>query len=297
MVSSKMFVPAGTQIDSNEPQYPFLDLMNAEELGQVLSLFFPIIKLDKKTYMLGVERKTIVAKDEKLFIKTPEGYITLESYIDIECIDGSLQIEKTIRDLRKPFKQVVVLHLRGHQAAKAIVSSYEATDSPDQELFLAVIARLRAEPGLLKAMKEGKGEKRKFAAQASRRDSEAELRSSRVYSTPRASSQKSIEPSPRARDQGRFSHPKNMTQLPRTLFSKVLIEDESPPTMPRKSFTEKKVELMATQPAGLTTSGLLSFQQIEEEETPRTAKKSFVGSMGGVSPTLKKMNAKALTSS
>ena len=88
--------------------------MNAEELGQVLSLFFPIIKLDKKTYMLGVERKTIVAKDEKLFIKTPEGYITLESYIDIECIDGSLQIEKTIRDLRKPFKQVVVLHLRGH---------------------------------------------------------------------------------------------------------------------------------------------------------------------------------------
>ena len=135
--------PFNSAENSSSSKHQFIDIMTETELCEVLELYFPIIKLDKKTYMIGVERKVIQTKNEKLFIKTLEGYIPLERYIKLECIDGSLQIEKTIRDLMKTFKQVVILHMLGHKATPAIISNYEAVENINQEIFLAIISRLR----------------------------------------------------------------------------------------------------------------------------------------------------------
>ena len=43
----------------------------------------------------------------------------------------------------KTFKQVVILHMLGHKATPAIISNYEAVENINQEIFLAIISRLR----------------------------------------------------------------------------------------------------------------------------------------------------------
>ena len=106
-------------------KYAFLDKMTHAELEQVLSLYFPIIKLEKRVYMIGLERHAILPRDERLFIKTLVGYISLDVVIGLDCLDDCLVLAKTINDLLKPFKQVVTLHLQGHKASPDVINKYE----------------------------------------------------------------------------------------------------------------------------------------------------------------------------
>ena len=46
----------------------------------------------------------------------------------------------------KKFKKVVVIHLLGHKANPAIISNYEANEDVNEEIFLAIITRLREHP-------------------------------------------------------------------------------------------------------------------------------------------------------
>ena len=99
--------------------------MSHEELEQVLSIYFPIIKLEKRVYMIGLERHNILPKDDRLFIKTLVGYISLDVVIGLDCLDDCLVLTKTMNDLMKKFKQVVILHLQGHKASPEVISQYE----------------------------------------------------------------------------------------------------------------------------------------------------------------------------
>ena len=99
--------------------------MTHSELEQVLKLYFPIIKLEQRTYMVGLERHTIFSRDDRLYIKTLIGYISLDVVIGLDCLDDCMVLAKTIKDLIKPFKQVVSLHLRGHKASPEVISKYE----------------------------------------------------------------------------------------------------------------------------------------------------------------------------
>ena len=112
-------------VDESICKYAFLDQMSHSELEQVLSLYFPIIKLEKRTHMIGLERHTILPRDDRLFIKTLVGYISLDVVIGLDCLDDCLVLAKTINDLLKPFKQVVVLHLQGHKATPEVIRNYE----------------------------------------------------------------------------------------------------------------------------------------------------------------------------
>ena len=51
--------PFNSAENSSSSKHQFIDIMTETELCEVLELYFPIIKLDKKTYMIGVERKVI----------------------------------------------------------------------------------------------------------------------------------------------------------------------------------------------------------------------------------------------
>lgn len=106
-------------------KYAFLDCMSHAELEQVLSIYFPIIKLEKRVYMVGLERHNIIPKDDRLNIKTLVGYISLDVTIGLDCLDDCLNLTKTMNDLLKTFKQVVILHLQGHKASLEVVSKYE----------------------------------------------------------------------------------------------------------------------------------------------------------------------------
>lgn len=61
--------------------------------------------------MIGLERHDIKTKDERLFIKTLVGYISLDVVIGLDSLDDCLVLAKTINDLLKPFNKVVALHL------------------------------------------------------------------------------------------------------------------------------------------------------------------------------------------
>ena len=89
-------------------------------------------------------------KNDRLVIKTLEGYIPLDVYIKLECVDGSLQIEEKMRALFKTFNKVVILHLLGHKANQSIISNYEEIENINQEVFLAIVKRLRESPEKLK---------------------------------------------------------------------------------------------------------------------------------------------------
>ena len=78
--------------------------MTDTEMHEVLMAYLPLIKLSKKTYMIGTERKQIQEKDGRLVVKTVDGYITLGIHIKLESIDCCLAIEKTMHDLLKSFK-------------------------------------------------------------------------------------------------------------------------------------------------------------------------------------------------
>ena len=112
-------------------KYAFLDSMSEAELEMVLRLYFPVIKLARRTYMVGLERHDIKTKDERLFIKTLVGYISLDVVIGLDCIDDCLVLAKTINDLLKPFKQVVSLHLKGHRASAEVIKEYEESQDLD----------------------------------------------------------------------------------------------------------------------------------------------------------------------
>ena len=122
MVSAKMALTVTKQtsdpfcVEAGVEKLAFLDGMDHAELEQILRIYHPIIKLESKTYMIGLERVTIIHRDGSLFIKTLVGYITLEAMIGLDCLDDCLILAKTCNDLRKPLKQVVLLHLRGHKA-------------------------------------------------------------------------------------------------------------------------------------------------------------------------------------
>ena len=106
-------------------KYAFLDYMTQSELEKVLTLYFPIIKLTWRTYMIGLERHAILPRDDRIFIKTLVGYISLDTIINLDTLDDCLVLAKTINDLLKPLKQVVVLHLQGHKASREVISKYE----------------------------------------------------------------------------------------------------------------------------------------------------------------------------
>ena len=120
----------------------FLKNMNHAELEQILRLYYPIIKLEPKTYMIGLERVTIIHKDGALFIRTILGYITLEAMIGLDCLDDCLILAKTCDDLLKPFKQVVLIHLRGHKASDEIIKRYEESQSLNSEILKEIITQL-----------------------------------------------------------------------------------------------------------------------------------------------------------
>ena len=124
----------------------FLDAMSDFELRDILMAYLPIIKLGKHTYMIGTERKQIKEKDGRLVVKTVDGYITLDVHIKLECIECCLAIEKTMHDLLKSFKQVVLIHLQGHKADQSIINAVKESENTNYEVFIAIIKRLRANP-------------------------------------------------------------------------------------------------------------------------------------------------------
>ena len=81
--------------------------MSESELEKVLRIYYPIIKLEKGTYMIGLEQHVIIPKNDRLVIKTLVGEIELNVKVALDCIDDSLVLAKTINELVKPFKQVV----------------------------------------------------------------------------------------------------------------------------------------------------------------------------------------------
>ena len=122
MVKTKMALTVTKQtsdpftVEPSVEKLAFLNGMNHSDLEQILRIYHPIIKLESKTYMIGLERVTIIHRDGSLFIKTLVGYITLEAMIGLDCLDDCLILSKTCNDLIKPLKQVILLHLRGHKA-------------------------------------------------------------------------------------------------------------------------------------------------------------------------------------
>ena len=116
--------------------------MTHAELEQILRIYYPIIKLEPKTYMIGLERVKIIHKDEKLFIKTILGYMKLDAMIGLDCLDDCLILAKTCDDLLKSFKQVVLIHLRGHKASEETIKRYEESIGLNGEILKEIIKLL-----------------------------------------------------------------------------------------------------------------------------------------------------------
>ena len=110
MIDKKMALSLNQQVsdpfsvEAGIGKLAFLNGMSHSELEQILRIYHPIIKLEQKTYMVGLERVTIIHKDGSLFIKTLVGYITLEAMIGLDCLDDCLILAKTCNDLLKPWK-------------------------------------------------------------------------------------------------------------------------------------------------------------------------------------------------
>ena len=107
--------------------------------------------------MIGLERVKIIERDGSLFIKTILGYITLEAMIGLDCLDDCLILAKTCDDLLKPFKQVILIHLRGHKASDEIIKKYEESQGLNGEILKEVIKQLQKEPEKLQEIRNSKG--------------------------------------------------------------------------------------------------------------------------------------------
>ena len=88
-------------------KWAFLDHMTHVELAQVLSLYFPKIKLGSRTYSIGLKRHAVLPTNERLFFKTLEGYISLDVVIGFdslnECPDTKLysEVSKVVNKYEK----------------------------------------------------------------------------------------------------------------------------------------------------------------------------------------------------
>ena len=148
LISTKMSLTRTEQssdpfsVEPSVGKLAFLKNMTHAELEQILRIYYPIIKLEPKTYMIGLERVKIIHKGENLIIKTILGYITLEAMIGLDCLDDCLILAKTCDDLLKPFKQVVLIHLRGHKASDEIIKKYEESQGLNGEILKEIIKQL-----------------------------------------------------------------------------------------------------------------------------------------------------------
>ena len=89
--------------------------MSKKELEQILRIYYPVIKLERRTYMLGLERWVIIEKDGGLFVKTCIGHMQMEAMINLNFFEDCMTLVK-FSDYVSSYKDNVMQQLYVHKA-------------------------------------------------------------------------------------------------------------------------------------------------------------------------------------
>ena len=106
--------------------FEFLYVMDEMELQLTLVSMMPIIKISEENgryyYMLGTDRKEIMVKTDRLFLRVGGGYATLHEYIEQNGAFECIKIFKRMRDFNCSFKEAVKFFLEKNKGNRKLIT-------------------------------------------------------------------------------------------------------------------------------------------------------------------------------